>query len=180
MKKSVIVFILLIPAALSFAQIAPRAEKGVEISFTFTRQSGIASNQFAVWVEDDKGNHVKTLYVTRFTAAKGWKTRPDSLPGWTKASGMAAGGKGSADAASGATPKTGTVKYVWDYTGENGRRVSGGNYVVKIEGSTRWKNRIEYAARIGKDDRVEIERKVLGDNETENAMIGDVVVRKLK
>lgn len=180
MKKSAIVFIMFILTTQAFAQTAPHEETVVEISFTFTRQSGIASNQFAVWVEDEKGIYIKTLYVTGFTAKKGWKTRPDSLPEWTKASGIASIERNVVDAISGATPRTGPRKYIWDYTGENNRRVAGGNYVVRIEGSTRWKNRIEYTARLGKDDKVEIKNKILGGNESENSMIKDVRVTKLK
>jgi len=47
-------------AALSFAYALACAEAqtsqqaAAEITFTFTRQTGSASNQFAVWVEDSK------------------------------------------------------------------------------------------------------------------------------
>jgi len=48
---------------------APARSRGrgwdVEVSFTFARQSGAASNQFAVWVEDAQGRYVRTLYATR-------------------------------------------------------------------------------------------------------------------
>ena len=56
----------------------------VSISFDFTKKFGLASNQFAVWVETEKGMLVKNLFVTDFMAGKGWKKRPESLPSWRK------------------------------------------------------------------------------------------------
>jgi hypothetical protein len=41
------------------------------ISFDFVRQSGPASNQHAVWIEDMDGNVVRTLFASRWTA-DGW------------------------------------------------------------------------------------------------------------
>lgn len=43
------------------------------VTFDFEKQSGYASNQFAVWIEDVDGNLINTLYATRFTATGGYK-----------------------------------------------------------------------------------------------------------
>jgi len=52
----------------SFSKNTENRSKGtLEISFDFKRQGTIASNQYAVWIEDDKGKLIKTLYVTRYT-----------------------------------------------------------------------------------------------------------------
>ena len=52
----------------------------VTIGFTLTRISGRASNQYAVWLEDETGRHVRTLFVTDYmTRRQGWKVRQQSL-----------------------------------------------------------------------------------------------------
>ncbi|WP_221621529.1 DUF2271 domain-containing protein [Paenibacillus rhizophilus] len=65
------------------------ASRTLGISFPFVRQDGIASNQFAVWVEDSRGRYVTTLYATRFIATGGYKLRPEAIPTWVKHSGLA-------------------------------------------------------------------------------------------
>ena len=54
----------------------------VVISFNYQKQFGFASNQFAVWIEDINGNHVKTLYATFYTAKGGYLDRAESLRMW--------------------------------------------------------------------------------------------------
>ena len=41
--------------------------KTLEVSFDYQRQSGPGSNQYAVWIENEKGEVVKTLFVTSFS-----------------------------------------------------------------------------------------------------------------
>lgn len=86
--------------------------------------------QFAVWLEDEEGNYVHTLYVTKKTAKKSFifspkEGRPESLPVWYHASknggenfsavagdidGEKSGGtKNDFDAVSSATPKGGVI-----------------------------------------------------------------------
>lgn len=119
---------------------------GVEISFEFNRQSGYASNQFAVWIEDGSGNFIKTLYATRYTSNGGYKQRPDSIPQWVERSGLA--NMDSVDAITGPTPQSGAVSYIWDCTDANGAPVPAGIYKFFIEGSLRWKNRVLYSGAI--------------------------------
>lgn len=120
----------------------------VLISFDFTPQSGHASNQFAVWIEDGSGNYVKTLYATRFTANGGYKNRPDSIPTWVMTSGLASMSKSETDAITGATPKAGTLSFTWDLTDAGGIAVPSGEYSFFVEGSLRWKNRVIYSGKI--------------------------------
>ncbi|MDR1136544.1 MAG: DUF2271 domain-containing protein [Clostridiales Family XIII bacterium] len=116
------------------------------ISFDYVKQSGHASNQFAVWIEDENGNHIKTLYATNFTAQGGYANRPDSIPTWVEKSGLASMSKEQADAISGATPQTGRLYYTWDLTDENGAAVDADmQYKFFAEGSLRWKNRVLYS-----------------------------------
>ena len=56
----------------------------VQIIFEFSRQNIIASNQFALWIEDMDGNLIKTVFVTNFTGEGGYKIRKNFLPVWVK------------------------------------------------------------------------------------------------
>jgi hypothetical protein len=110
----------------------------VSISFSFKRQNVIASNQVAVWIENENGAIVKTLYISRFTGKGGFSNRPDSLSVW------AAKAKPSSpaelDAFTGATPQNGSVTYVWDCTDGEGIPVPAGTYRYCVEGSLYWKS----------------------------------------
>ena len=63
------------------AKETPAGER-LEISFRFQR-GGIASSQYAIWIEDETGKLVRTLYVTSFTAKGGYEYRKDAVPIWT-------------------------------------------------------------------------------------------------
>ena len=115
------------------------------ITFGYEKQPGYASNQFAVWIEDTDGNHIKTLYATRYTANGGYKDRPDSIPTWVAKSGLAEMQKSELDAIAGATPKAGTLSYAWDLTDASKNTVPSGDYKFYVEGSLRWKNRVIYS-----------------------------------
>jgi len=43
------------------------ASESVDIAFDYQR-GGIASSQYAIWVEDAAGKPVRTLFVTRFSS----------------------------------------------------------------------------------------------------------------
>ena len=117
----------------------------VTVTFDFEKQSGYASNQFAVWIEDMDGGFVKTLYATRFTASGGYKNRPDSISEWVRKSSLASMKKAEIDAIAGATPKSGSLAYTWDITDAQGNTVPPGAYRFCVEGSLRWKNRVLYS-----------------------------------
>jgi hypothetical protein len=123
---------------------APR----VVISFNYKKQSGYASNQFAIWIEDLSGEMVKTLYATRFTAKGGYKTRPESLRIWAEKFGLASKGKKEVDAITGATPESGELSYIWDLTDERGNPAPAGDYRFVAEGSLRWSSRVIHTGEI--------------------------------
>jgi len=156
----------------------------LEVTFIFTRQSGTASNQYAVWIENTEGKYIKTLYATRFTANGGYSRRPASIPMWVKQSELAKMTKAQVDAVSSATPKTGNVTYTWDGTDNKGAALPTGDYVLVIEGTLRWENQVYYRAPIslGKGaitPKVSVE--YVGDGATaERAMIKDVKVQVLR
>ena len=84
--------------------------------------------QFAVWLEDEDGTFVRTLYATPKTAKKTFSFcpksgRPESLPVWYNASKTAV----HLDAVSSATPKGGTVFQT---------ELDGKKYVIKAEFNT--------------------------------------------
>jgi hypothetical protein len=118
------------------------------ITFKYEKQSGAASNQFAIWIEDMDGNHVRTVYATKYTAKGGYKNRPDSIPVWVQKSGLSAMSNTEVDAISGATPKAGMLEYVWDLEDKDGKAVAVGSYKYFIEGTLRWKNQVLYSGMI--------------------------------
>ena len=120
------------------------AAGSLEITFDYAKQSGSASNQFAVWIEDANHEYVTTLYATRFTANGGYKNRPDSLREWVAKSDLASMDKTEVDAISGATPAAGPLIYAWDLTDANGAPVPDGMYIFIVEGTLRWKNNVQY------------------------------------
>ena len=163
----------------------PPGQAAVTITFEFQRQSGYASNQFAVWIEDADGQYVKTLFATRFTVKGGYKNRPDSLPVWVEKSGLA--NMSNVDAITGATPQSGVLTYIWDLTDLNGSPAPDGTYRFCVEGTLRWKNQVYYTGQIeigGASASASAEAQytyegaadqpALSENAPENNMIGSV------
>lgn len=145
----------------------------VVISFDYERQRGMASNQFAVWIEDAKGHLVKPIFVTRFTGNGGWEHRADSLPDWTSSIGQ----EESVDAMAGSTPKSGNIEYLWDCTDTDGNPVPDGTYVFCVEASLRWKNRAVFKGTIkldGESFTVDASPKYYGEDTADRVMIQNV------
>ncbi len=81
MKKLISAFIIYLSLFLACGAMAEQAIDSIEISFVFNRMPTIASNQFAVWIENSNGEMIQTLYVTDFTAKRrGYEKRDMSLP----------------------------------------------------------------------------------------------------
>ena len=124
----------------------------VVITFEYAKQSGSASNQFAVWVEDVDGNLIKTLYATGYTANGGYKNRPDSIPLWVEKSSLPNMQKNEVDAITSATPKAGKLSYTWDLSNLDGVTIPAGKYMFFVEGTLRWKNFVLYSGAINISD----------------------------
>lgn len=148
MKKIICAMIatmlLAIPAvALSKKEKTAKANS-LEVSFNYQRQNGPGSNQYAVWIENDKGEVVKTLFVTSFTTKgrtrgneqpmRGYVKRPACVPTWVKAAKANDLSDQQLDAFTGATPQaSGTQTFTWDFTDQQGKTVKKGTYKVFVE-----------------------------------------------
>jgi hypothetical protein len=149
----------------------------VEVSFSYSRQPGPGSNQFAVWVEDSEGKYIKTLYATRFTANGGWEKRPESIKLWVEKSGLSGMSKAEIDAITEPTPASGTLKYAWDLTDKDRNPVEYGIYTLFIESSLRSEKRVLYSISFetgGGEKELAVETKYFGDNGPERAMLNDM------
>ncbi|MDR3588275.1 MAG: DUF2271 domain-containing protein [Negativicutes bacterium] len=137
-KKNIAIVCL--ACMLLLATAAGAATQGtVNISFDLERIGAIASNQYAVWIEDNNGKYIRTLSATRFAATGGLAKRPATLPTWAKASDWTNNPK-DVDAVSTATPGSGSLTVVWDCKDDSGQAVPAGTYVYKVEGNNFWEN----------------------------------------
>jgi len=187
MKKSAFFVILtvLVLTGVSAQQTAQNTQSAavLEVTFTYTRQSGSASNQFAAWIEDTQGKYIKTLYVTKWTSNGGFSKRPATIPMWVRKADPSKLTKPQIDAISSATPQTGTVTCTWDGTDSKGAALPTGDYVLVVEGTLRWENQVYYRAPIslGKGTMTpKVNVEYAGDSTAERAMIKDVKVRVLR
>ena len=105
----------------------------LEVSFSYDKVRTIASSQYAIWIEDTNGNYIDTLYVTGYTARRGHRNRPNSLPQWVAIARPASMQQSEIDTISGATPSPGDYTASWDFTDRNGIPVAGSQFRYFIE-----------------------------------------------
>ena len=73
------------------------------VTYTLLRARKIASDQYAIWIEDEQGRFVRTLYATGLVGRRaGWKIRPANTVLWTGT--IQVGGAREASAASAVWP----------------------------------------------------------------------------
>ena len=176
---------LMLIAGTALAESDAAAEySGIEITFTYQRGTTIASNQLAVWVEDEEGAVVKTLLVTDFTAGRrGYRNRTMSLPVWVASADPESMTNQEIDVLSAATPRPGELVYVWDFTNEAGEKVSEGIYTIHVEGTFYWESDVLYSAvidtaQVAEEIAVKMERTAPDTHENEN-MISEVTVKAI-
>ena len=114
------------------------------ISFQFQR-GGIASSQYAIWIENETGELVRTVYATSYTVRGGYEIRQESIPTWVQKARPGDMSDAQIDAVTGATPRNGVLTYTWDGTDAKGNHVAPGKYRLYIEGSLYWKSRILFS-----------------------------------
>lgn len=165
-------------------------EKCVEITFDYERKSGPGSNQYAVWIENEKNEVVKTLFVTSFTTKgrvrdgqpikRGYTYRPACVPTWVTNVKAAEMTDAELDAFTGATPKeSGKQTFTWDFTDDEGKRVAKGTYKVFVEATLKNECRIQFSGTVStKAKNGEIPMTVIetGSNEQYAGMVKDVKV----
>ena len=136
----------------------------LEVSFNYQRQQGPGSNQYAVWIENEKGEVVKTLFVTSFTTkgrargneplVRGYVKRPACVPTWVKAAKANDLSDQQLDAVTGATPKeSGTQTFTWDFTDQQGKAVKKGTYKVMVEATLFNASTITYSGTFSTQDK---------------------------
>lgn len=159
------------------------AGERLEISFRFQR-GGITSSQYAIWIEDETGRLVRTLYATSFTAEGGYEYRKDALPVWVSKAKPQALSSAQIDAITGATPRSGMATYQWDGTDDKGNRVPTGTYTFFIEGTLYWKSRVIYSGILdwgGKEqDSISIKVQRFHPSQTNEHMITELKARYIK
>lgn len=125
----------------------------VTVSFDYSRAPTHASNQIAIWVEDENGSLVKTVFVTDFTAARrGYLNRKDALSHWVGIANPDNMSDSELDAVSSATPAEGELSYIWDMTNDNSERVQDGRYTICLEITLFWTSNMLYTAEINTTD----------------------------
>ncbi len=184
MKKIISILIICLLLSLTCGTMAEQAIDSIEISFMFNRMPTIASNQFAVWIENSNGEMIQTLYVTDFTAKRrGYEKREMSLSSWVSAADPAGMNDEELDTVSGATPASGQQRFIWDLTDMKGNRVPDGIYTVKIEGSLYWEESILYSAEIdlGKEysETADVQISPNTENHENGTMLQDVEVKTM-
>lgn len=158
MRQTKIVSLMMAAMLLSVVAVAQnsnKAEKTLEVSFNYEKQGGPGSNQYAIWIENEKGEFVKTLFVTSYTskgrsrggqpAQRGYIVRPTCVPVWVKTSKAEEKTDEQLDAVTGATPQnSGTQTFAWNFTDEQGKAVPQGTYKVKVEATLYFDSDIIY------------------------------------
>lgn len=136
------------PSLTGNSSVPDQSPGAVSITYTLNHISKIASNQIAVWIEDQNRKYICTLYATRFTASGGYKQRPEALPLWIGASDWKNASKSEVDAVTGATQKPGVNTLTWDCRDKEGQPVKPGKYVYIMEGNIYWNDRVVWRGEI--------------------------------
>ena len=156
--------LLLIPAIAQNKQGKAGKAKSLEVSFDYQKQAGPGSNQYAVWIENEKGDVVKTLFVTSYTtkgrarggepAKRGYIVRPACVPTWVKTVKADEQTDQQLDAVTGATPQAGGMQtFTWDFTDQQGKAVPQGNYTIKVEATLYFDSDIIYSGTFSTKDK---------------------------
>ena len=175
-------------SVVAVAQNSKKASKTLEVSFNYQKQGGPGSNQYAIWIENEKGEFVKTLFVTSYTskgrsrggekAQRGYIVRPTCVPVWVKTSKAEEKTDQQLDAVTGATPQnSGTQTFTWDFTDEQGKAVPQGTYKIKVEATLYFDSDILYTGSFSTKDKprnVTLTSELTKPDEQHKDMVTDV------
>ena len=195
MRQKKIISVILAVMLLSVIAVAQNSKKAakantLEVSFNYQKQAGPGSNQYAVWIENEKGEFVKTLFVTSYTTKgrarggeqpkRGYIVRPACVPTWVKTSKAEEKTDVQLDAVTGATPQNGgTQTFTWDFTDESGKAVPSGTYKVKVEATLFFDSDIIYTGTFTTKDKpgdIALTSELTKADEQHKDMVTDVKV----
>ena len=160
----------------------------VELSFNYQRQAGGGSNQWAVWIENAKGEVVRTLYVSSFTTKgrgnangqrrRGYTFRPTCVPTWVKNAGAEAMTDEQIDAVTGATPReSGLLTYTWDFKDATGKTVPAGEYKICLEATLFFESILYYSGTFSTKDKpgaIQLSSTLTKEDEQHKNMVTEV------
>ena len=187
--KAGILILATMLSVIAVAQSSKKAAKAssLEVSFNYQKQAGPGSNQYAVWIENGKGEFVKTLFVTSYTAKgrarggeqpkRGYIVRPACVPTWVKNSKAEEKTDVQLDAVTGATPQSGLQTFTWDLTDEQGKPVPQGTYKVKVEATLIFDSDIVYTGTFSTKDKpgnITLTSELTKPDEQHKDMVTDV------
>ncbi len=109
--RQLIIYILLLTVAGCISPGSRSKKSSLKISFEVNKKEGIQpSYSTAIWLENQHGEIVKTLYVSEYLSLGGFNDLK-SCPDWSKKSRWAMTPRAEADAVTGATPMIGNRNY---------------------------------------------------------------------
>lgn len=168
----------------------PFKPKAITLSFNYLRQDGPGSNQYAVWIENEKGEVVRTLFVTSFTTqgrmrdgealVRGYVKRPACVPTWVEHANPELMSDEVLDGFTGATPRSGNQLYKWDFKDAYGNLVPNGKYTVYLEATLFNESSVLYAYDFlipAKKNKKTLIAHAGGSDQSHRNMISDVKVR---
>lgn len=127
MKPLVFAFLLL---AGPFAAGAPATPGTLDVSFVYMPPTSVEPTYHtAMWLEDESGALVKTLFVTTDLSATEYKVG-EACPDWVKQAHWEKASKSDVDAVTGPTPNVGTGGRAFDLAKLG---VAPGRYVFKLQ-----------------------------------------------
>jgi hypothetical protein len=150
MKTILKIIFLLVLICVCSVPIVLGEESSGAVTFTFKLEKipTKSSNQIALWIEDESGKYVKTVFATQFTARGGFKKRPQALSEWVKVSDLVNASPAEVDAVSAPTQMAGMAKLTWNCIDSAGEPVAPGEYVYKMEGNLFRENRVLWEGKI--------------------------------
>ena len=183
MKK----LLFLMAVAAMCATASAQKAHSLEVSFNYQHQDIHGSNQFAVWVENAKGEVVRTLFVTAFTTkgrargneelVRGYIKRPYCVPTWVKDANANALSDSDIDAFTGATPKEdGIQSFTWDLKDAKGKIVANGNYKIFVEATLFDSSIVTYSGSFStaKTGSVTLQRTLTNNDGNREGMVSNV------
>jgi len=182
---------LSVPAMVQSKQGKAAKAKSLEVSFDYQKQPGPGSNQYAVWIENEKGEVVRTLFVTSYTTKgrarggqqprRGYLVRPACVPTWVKAVKADEKTDQQLDAVTGATPSSGgTQTFTWDFTDQEGKAVPKGNYKIMVEATLYQASDIIYSGTFSTKDKagsIELTSTLTQPDEKHKDMVTNIKAR---